>query len=283
MKSWNYEVFKRLEVQIAEKLSVIEALDLLEDIGRISDSDIIQRIQLKCQLDHLWKKEEISWAQKAKENWLQLGDHNTRFFHRVANAKRRFNSIDRINVNGSEVYDQCRVNIPLRAQLRGGALAEWYKLLLFLATISRATFTEGPPFLCWSPQTDRRFSVSSLRRILTLLNSIPYKVVPIPSTSPPSSPSPLHPLSSPARPTSPAATDLSLSSSSPSYSSALVDQYSIIFSTLLVVTEPVDLFIEAKGGDRVTEIRGRSDDAVAGGTGEPAKRIQMRARELWIR
>lgn len=28
------------------------------------------------------KKKEIMWAQKAKANWLQLGENNTRFFKR---------------------------------------------------------------------------------------------------------------------------------------------------------------------------------------------------------
>ncbi|CAN1252848.1 hypothetical protein LINPERPRIM_LOCUS8165, partial [Linum perenne] len=57
-------------------------------------------------------------------------------------------------------------NIPLRFQLCGGALAEWYRLLLYLASIPREQFSEGPSFICWTPQSDGRLSVTSLRRIL---------------------------------------------------------------------------------------------------------------------
>ncbi|CAN1250788.1 hypothetical protein LINPERPRIM_LOCUS7518 [Linum perenne] len=106
LKVWNSEVFKRIEHQIHLKLSGIKSLDLLEEYGLLSESERILRISLKCELDHLWKLEENSWAQKAKESWLRLGDKNTRFFHRVANAKRRFNSIDRIWVDGTKVHGQ---------------------------------------------------------------------------------------------------------------------------------------------------------------------------------
>ncbi|CAN1303198.1 Transposon TX1 uncharacterized 149 kDa protein, partial [Linum perenne] len=49
---------------------------------------------------------EICWHQKAKENWLRLGDRNTNFFHRVANVKRRWNNIASILVNGSTIEGQ---------------------------------------------------------------------------------------------------------------------------------------------------------------------------------
>ncbi|CAN1285963.1 hypothetical protein LINPERPRIM_LOCUS19166, partial [Linum perenne] len=57
-------------------------------------------------------------------------------------------------------------NIPLRFQLRGGALEEWHRLIIFLASISRDHFSEGPSYISWLPQSDGLFSVSSLRRIL---------------------------------------------------------------------------------------------------------------------
>ena len=44
--------------------------------------------------------EEVSWRQKSREIWLNEGDRNTRFFHRMTNAHRRKNQLTRIKVNG---------------------------------------------------------------------------------------------------------------------------------------------------------------------------------------
>lgn len=39
------------------------------------------------------------WAQKAKVNWLQLGDKNTRFFHTTATIRKKRNKIVRVKNN----------------------------------------------------------------------------------------------------------------------------------------------------------------------------------------
>ncbi|CAN1275418.1 Putative ribonuclease H protein At1g65750 [Linum perenne] len=62
--------------------------------------------------------------------------------------------------------DWQRWHIPIRFQLRGGALEEWYSLLRYLASIPRDRFTEGPAFINWSPRSDGQFTVASLRRLL---------------------------------------------------------------------------------------------------------------------
>ena len=43
--------------------------------------------------------EETHWRQLSRELWLKEGDRNTGFFHRMANAHRRNNSLDRIKIN----------------------------------------------------------------------------------------------------------------------------------------------------------------------------------------
>ncbi|CAN1759429.1 Putative ribonuclease H protein At1g65750 [Linum perenne] len=62
--------------------------------------------------------------------------------------------------------DSWNWSIPLRYQLRGGALAEWNSLLTFLNELPRSTLTEGPPSIHWPLQTNGLFSVASLRRAL---------------------------------------------------------------------------------------------------------------------
>lgn len=41
------------------------------------------------------KQEEIMWAQKARTNWLQIGDKNTKFFQIFVNIRRKRNEISR--------------------------------------------------------------------------------------------------------------------------------------------------------------------------------------------
>ena len=44
--------------------------------------------------------EEVTWRQKYREVWLKERDRNTGFFHRMTNAHKRRNNMDRIRING---------------------------------------------------------------------------------------------------------------------------------------------------------------------------------------
>ncbi|GMP99328.1 hypothetical protein CsSME_00046839 [Camellia sinensis var. sinensis] len=39
---------------------------------------------LRLQLNILLQKQELYWAQRSKQHWMNLGDQNTNFFHRMA-------------------------------------------------------------------------------------------------------------------------------------------------------------------------------------------------------
>jgi hypothetical protein len=46
---------------------------------------------VKERITQLLREEEIKWFQRAKTKHLLEGDNNTKFFHTVANGKRRKN------------------------------------------------------------------------------------------------------------------------------------------------------------------------------------------------
>ncbi|XP_060968817.1 uncharacterized protein LOC115701983 [Cannabis sativa] len=49
--------------------------------------------QFENKLNDLLLKEEVFWHQRARVQWLQAGDQNTKFFHKKANARRKNNTI----------------------------------------------------------------------------------------------------------------------------------------------------------------------------------------------
>ena len=56
-----------------------------------------KNIDLSQKLNHMLKLEEIKWAPKSRQNWIQLGDKNNRFFFQTMTLnKRRKNKIWKI-------------------------------------------------------------------------------------------------------------------------------------------------------------------------------------------
>ncbi|KAA3460675.1 reverse transcriptase [Gossypium australe] len=67
----------------------------LRDLGECDISeDILEEItEIKIDLNLEADKEEIYWEQKARTNWLKMGDKNTAFFHNSASQRRRKNEV----------------------------------------------------------------------------------------------------------------------------------------------------------------------------------------------
>ena len=65
--------------------------------------------------------EEVHWRQLSRELWLREGDSNTGFFHRMANAHRRANTLVKIKIN--------RVRLTEEQEVREGIVNAYQQLL----------------------------------------------------------------------------------------------------------------------------------------------------------
>ncbi|KAA3458727.1 reverse transcriptase [Gossypium australe] len=123
-KSWELsngsisEKLERLQVSLTRWTSSIKKGrdglkgKLTKELGILMESErdddmmaklIDTRIRLNMEID----KDEMYWEQRARANWLQLGDKNSAFFHKHASARRRINTINRLE---SEIYDELAIN-----------------------------------------------------------------------------------------------------------------------------------------------------------------------------
>ncbi|RVW52500.1 putative serine/threonine protein kinase IREH1 [Vitis vinifera] len=66
--------------------------------------------------------EEVHWKQKSRELWLKERNRNTGYFHHMANAHRRNNSLDRITINGELLTED--------QEVRDGIVNAFQKLFL---------------------------------------------------------------------------------------------------------------------------------------------------------
>lgn len=84
---------------LTAKLSKVLAADR-------DDNNLAEMIDAKIQLNFEIEKDERYWEQRAKLNWLKLGDKNTTFFHGQATQRQRKNLINKLqNDNGCETGD----------------------------------------------------------------------------------------------------------------------------------------------------------------------------------
>ena len=98
-------MFGHLELKMAGLVDKVKLLDEKEQQQSLSWADRFERLRVKKELSMVRKSIDIFWRQRAKQQWIEDGDRNTRFFHQVANRRRKFNAIHKIQVDGEFYVD----------------------------------------------------------------------------------------------------------------------------------------------------------------------------------
>lgn len=92
-KGWGsnlYGTTKKRNAALKEELASIEKV---EETSCLSPELYTTKVDIQVELNDIYADEELAWAQKSHERWILEGDQNTAYFHRVANGRRRKNTI----------------------------------------------------------------------------------------------------------------------------------------------------------------------------------------------
>ena len=75
----------------------------------LTEQEMEKKATLFMEYEGYWKNEEVAWRQRSRALWLKEGDRNTKFFHQTANAHKRCNNIDQLEVQGETITEPDRI------------------------------------------------------------------------------------------------------------------------------------------------------------------------------
>lgn len=91
IKSWQHNKKCLQEQDIVLWRTEIEKIDSMESQNSLTKEDIDRRNAFRLDLLNVTIKEAQYWTQRVKRFWINEGDENTNFFHKVCSARRRRN------------------------------------------------------------------------------------------------------------------------------------------------------------------------------------------------
>lgn len=73
--------------------ATLKELEETEELSPLSAESLCLRVNLTTALMHILEEEELYWYKRSHETWLHKGDNNTDYFHKIANGRKRKNTI----------------------------------------------------------------------------------------------------------------------------------------------------------------------------------------------
>lgn len=99
------------ELRKKRKLVSEERADLesIEEIDGLTSDQTMRKMWLTKESLQLLDQEEAYWLNRCHEQWLMKGDSNSKYFHTIANGRKRKNTFislenDGVLIEGDEIY-----------------------------------------------------------------------------------------------------------------------------------------------------------------------------------
>ena len=115
---------------------------MIEESQTLLEEERLELERVRGELEKVILMEEICWRQKSRILHIREGDRNTRFFHCIANSHRRFNSIDRLMVDGELSSDPEAI---------AGCISHFYRQL-YVETVAHRPLLDDVEFSCISEE-----------------------------------------------------------------------------------------------------------------------------------
>ncbi|KAA3456600.1 reverse transcriptase [Gossypium australe] len=106
LQDWSRTISRNKE---GLKRKLMKELEALAE-GERDDDILAKLIDTKIHLNLEIDKDEMYWEQRARQNWLKLGDKNTSYFHRCALTRRQTNTISKlVTEEGIEIEEESEI------------------------------------------------------------------------------------------------------------------------------------------------------------------------------
>ncbi|XP_026417133.1 uncharacterized protein LOC113312608 [Papaver somniferum] len=114
-----WKEFGGLKKEKEELNKKINVLDQMEETHKLSDEQFEERLKSLLQLKKIKSIEARKWHARAKQNEFRWGDSNTSYFHRIANARKKINTIAKLEIDGMESFEQESIKAEMRSYYEG--------------------------------------------------------------------------------------------------------------------------------------------------------------------
>ena len=109
MKSWNKEVFGNTDTKIRSFEEVLKKVSLPLESNGSDEAFVARRFALISQLEMWHKKKSDYWKQMARDKYAKGLDRNSKYFHSVANFKKRKKQLVELKVDGRSIKETARI------------------------------------------------------------------------------------------------------------------------------------------------------------------------------